>query len=212
MSSSSTFFNEECLKEYVQKSVNAANKEMAVKVEELTTRLKQQTQREVGLLDTLRIQRNDFGSRETAFAGLKESHHAFVLSRDRKISALQLVSREDREELSRFRRKEQEILKLCQEFNSAKQTYVHAKESIPRRTREFLDEEVGPALEDLKVLHERVKVMQKDSEVRQEGSKKLLNRFENRVELLTSQTTAIKTEVGNVVRRVDGIESRTSGT
>ncbi|KAF3052675.1 hypothetical protein E8E11_004239 [Didymella keratinophila] len=143
MSSSSTFFNEECLKEYVQKLVNAANKETTVRVEDLTTRLKQQTQREFGLLDTLRKQRNDFGSLEAAFAGLKESHHTFVLSSNKKISALQLV-------------------------------------------------------------------MQKDNEVRQEGPKKLLNRFENRVELLTSQTTDTKTEMGNIVRRVDDIDSATA--
>jgi hypothetical protein len=90
------------------------------------------------------------------------------------------------------------------------QTYVDAKENIPRRIRAVLDEEVGLDLEDLKVLHERVKIMQKDKEVGQQGSKKLLNRFENGVELLTSQTTDIKTEVRSVVRRMDNTDTATA--
>ncbi|KAJ4340683.1 hypothetical protein N0V87_002344 [Didymella glomerata] len=206
ISRSSTFFNEVSLKEYVQKSANAANEKWAEKVEKLTARLERKTQNEVVLSNQLKIQRDKTDNLRTALATLRESHNALAISSNKAVSALQSARREDEEMLGYLRQKEQEMMKLCQGLKSAKQTYVDAKENIPRRIREVLDEELGPALADLKVLQESEKAIKGDSKAMQDDIERLVNR----VELLTSATTGIKTEVGVVVRRVDDTVSATT--
>jgi hypothetical protein len=206
ISRSNTFFNEVSLKEYVQKSANAANEKWAERVEKLTARLERKTQNEVVLSNQLKIQRDETDNLRTAVATLRESHNALAISSNKAVSAPQSARREDEGMLSYLRQKEQEMMKLCQGLKSAKQTYVDAKENIPRRIREVLDEELGPALADLKVLQESEKAIKGDSKAMQDDIKRLVNR----VELLTSATTGIKTEVGVVVRRVDDTVSATT--
>lgn len=185
------FFNQKTLEGFIQLSVNAANRKSVERIEELEALLDKRTQHETGLSNQLKA--------PWAHTRLQESHDACIIASDTKISALESARREDQEVLRRFQRREQEIPKLCQDLKSAKQAYVDAEEDIPRRIREILDEEVGPALADLKVLQDSSRVMQEDN-------KTLLNR----VELLTSATTNIKSEMDNVVQRVDKFDTATT--
>lgn len=93
MSSSSTFFNEILLVEYVQKVANASNEKLAEKVEELTALLNKKTQCEAELSNMLNIRLNDLDYLQATFTGLQKSHDALVLSINKELSALQSARR-----------------------------------------------------------------------------------------------------------------------